>query len=438
MPKVVILGFPNVGKSTLFNRLLRQKRALVHSLPGMTRDSVSAVCTAGRRRFDLVDTGGVPDARGEPLSEKIKETSWKAAGKADVLLFVLDGRRGLSPAEEDLYRTLRKTGKRLLVAVNKIDFEARTPDLSDFYRLGEKRMYFVSAEHNINISELAEAVAEALPGGGEAPTEEESRPLRIAIVGRINVGKSSLVNRLCGEDRFIVSELPGTTRDCAEAVIRSGEKSYVLVDTAGIRKLVKVSDERESASVIKAKKTIPRADVVCLVLDAAEFCTRQDAAIARLAFDSGKPLVIVLNKWDLVREEAVTLAEAKKLVFSRLDFVNYAPVLTASALTGKRVTQIFDLAEKVYQAGRKRIGTALLNKFLASATAARPPVSKTGKPLKIRYMTQTGILPPTFMLFTNARVSFSPAYEKQLIQKLREAFDLRGTPIRLIPRSGKS
>ena len=438
MAQVVILGFPNVGKSTLFNRLLKEKKALIHSRPGMTRDSVSAVCTLGGRRFDLVDTGGIPDAHGEPLSEQVRETAWKAARKADVLLLVLDARRGLSPAEEDLYRSLKKTGKPIIVAVNKIDFETRPPDLSDFYRLGEKRLHLISAEHNLNVSELGEAITAALPGGGEAESRDETRPLRIAVVGRINVGKSSLVNRLCGEERFIVSELPGTTRDCSEVILRRGEKAYILVDTAGIRKLVKVSDERESAGVIKARKTIPLADVVCLVLDAAEFPTHQDAAIARLAFDSGKPLVIVVNKWDLVREEDIPVKEIKKHVFSRLEFISYAPLVTASALTGKRVTQIFDLAEKVYQAGQKRVSTPLLNKFLASVAGAGAPVSKSGRPLKIKYMTQAGILPPTFVLFTSARGSLSPAYEKHFIQKLRVAFDLWGTPIRVVLRSGRS
>jgi GTP-binding protein len=436
MQQVVIVGFPNAGKSTLFNRLLGRKKSLVHSLPGMTRDRVAAACVLRERTFELVDTGGFFDSQEEPLSVKVKDMAWKAAQKADVLLLVLDGRRGLLPAEEDLYRTLKKLGKPVLVVVNKIDAESQELALGDYYRLGEERLFFVSAEHGLHISELEEAIAVALPEEGGEKNQERLKPLRIAIVGRTNVGKSSLANRLCGEERFIVHDIPGTTRDSTDILIRKGGKAFVLIDTAGIRKLVRVSDERESAGVIKAKKNIPLADVICLVLEAREFPTRQDAAVARLAHDSGKPLLIVLNKWDLVRE-SVPLRDVRDIVFSRLDFVSYAPLMTISALTGKGVTQILGLAEKVYENSLKKVGTAALNKFLASVQRVNPPLSRMGRRFKIKYMTQKGVSPPTFILFASAKSTFAPAYEKFLISRLRQEFGLWGTPIRLVLRSGK-
>ena len=434
MRQVVIVGYPNAGKSTLFNRLLHQKKSLVHSQPGMTRDRVSAPCVLHEKRFELVDTGGFFDSLAEPLSPQVKKMAWEAAKTADVLLLLLDGRRGLVPAETDLYRSLKKLGKPLLVVVNKIDTSAQEAGLGDYYRLGEERLFFISAEHALGLSDLGEAVAAALPAAEPAGAEEPP-PLRIAIIGRINVGKSSLVNRLCGEERFIVSELPGTTRDSSDVLIRTDRRSYRLVDTAGIRKLNRVADERESAGVIKAKKNIPLADVLCLVLDAQEFPTHQDAAVAKLAFDSGKPLLIALNKWDLIDENRVSLANAKNLVFRRLEFIDYAPLVTVSALTGKRTMRILDLADKVYQSGLKTVGTPRLNKWLASINAAKALLSKTGKRFKIRYMTQKDVLPPTFVLFTNTQASFAPAYEKYFVKEMRAAFDLRDTPIKLVLKS---
>ena len=437
MRQVVIVGYPNAGKSTLFNRLLRQRKSLVHSLPGMTRDLVAASCALHGKKFELVDTGGFFDSLAEPLSPQVKKMAWEAAKTADVLLLLLDGRRGLAPAETDLYRSLKKMGKPLLVAVNKIDAPALEQGLGDYYRLGAERLFFVSAEHALGLSDLEEAIAAALPETEPDASDEEPPPLRIAIIGRINVGKSSLVNRLCGEERFIVHETPGTTRDSSDIVIRTDGRAYRLIDTAGIRKLSRIADERESAGVIKAKKNIPLADVLCLVLDAQEFPTRQDAAVAKLAFDSGKPLLIALNKWDLVDESQVSLEDAENLVFSRLEFVDYAPLVTVSALTGKRTMKILDLADKVHHSGLKTVATSRLNKWLASIVAARAPLSKTGTRFKIRYMTQKDVLPPAFVLFTNAPAAFAPAYEKFFIKRMRDAFDLRGTPIKLFLKSGK-
>jgi GTP-binding protein len=397
----------------------------------MTRDRVAAPCVLQGKAFELVDTGGFLDSEAEPLSAQVKDIAWGAAKAADLVVLLLDGRNNLLPAELELYRALKKLDKPLLVAVNKIDGEGQMSGLGDFYRLGEKRLFFISAEHKIGLADLEEAIADALPE--EARNAPLPRPpLKIALIGRTNVGKSSLANRLCGEERFLVSEMPGTTRDSADILIRRGDKSYLLVDMAGIRKLNRVSDERESAGVIKARKNIPLADVLCLVLDAGEFPTHQDAAVAKLAFESGKPLLVALNKWDLLQEDAANIARAAKVLFARLDFISYAPLVTVSALTGMRTNRIFEMAEKVHRNGQKMMPTARLNKFLEEAQAARGPVTKLGRRFRIKYMTQHGVLPPTFILFGNAKSGLAPAYEKFFVQKLREAFDLWGTPIKLV------
>ncbi len=434
LPRVVIVGFPNVGKSTLFNRILGRRKSLVHSQPGMTRDSVSAPCTIGDRRFTLVDTGGLFGVADEPLSDKVREIAWQEAVSGDLVLYVLDGKRDIAPAEEDLYFSLRKLGKPLLLVVNKFDSPAQQEAMTaEYYRLGEKNLFFVSAEHKLNIGELEEALLEHLPAAAGAPEERE--PLRIAIVGRINVGKSSLINRLAGADRVLVSEVPGTTRDSTDTLIIRDGKTYCLVDTAGIRKLSGTQDSREKAGIIRSKANMKDADIICLVLDVQEFPTRQDARIAQLALEAGKPLIIVLNKWDLADGQAVSPRAVSEAVFSKLSFVSYAPLLFVSALTGQRVVKILELAEKLHGNALKRIETSRLNQFLASATEAHAPRLKTGARVKIRYMTQKGVLPPTFILFKSSRGLLTPAYERYLIRALREAFGFEGTPVRLIVRS---
>lgn len=437
LPTVAIIGFPNVGKSTLFNRLVRQKKALVHSLPGMTRDRVAASAEIGDRRVEFMDSGGLIDVqdKAEPLAVRVHEMAWEGARRADVLLLVLDGIRGLLPAEQDLYKELKKLNKPLLVAVNKIDAEWKAPEQTDFYSLGEKHLLFVSAEHKLNIGALEEAILEALPAGRPAPEEDVRRPLRIAIAGRVNVGKSSLANRLCGEERFIVSELPGTTRDSTDVLIRHGDKAYRLIDTAGIRKLTKTVDERESAGIIKTRKNIDQADVIVLVLDALEFPTRQDTAVAALALESGRPLVVAVNKWDRVLEGAITQKEIETMVFQRLDFIGYAPVITVSALTGKNVVKLLDEAERVWASGQRTVTTVVLNKFLKEIHVTHAPLSKTGRRFKIKYMTQAGTLPPTFRLFGSSGGGFAPAYEKFFEQRLRREFGFEGNPIRLMLQS---
>ena len=433
-PSVAIIGFPNVGKSSLFNRLVRQKKALVHSLPGMTRDAVSSLCRLRDRQFLLTDTGGLFDSEKEPLSAQVRDKAWEAARRADVILFVLDGRRDLLPAEQDLYLRLRKLNRPLLVAVNKIDTPAGEDAVGEFCRLGADKLFLVSAEHKRNIEALADGLVEALPALGAALPDEPAEALRLALIGRINVGKSSLVNRLCGEERLIVSRTPGTTRDSADILLRRDRKTFCLVDTAGLRKLGRTRDVREKAGIIKSKKSIEQADVVCLVMDALECPTRQDTAVAHIAHESGRPLILAVNKWDLVPKDRGTAEEFKARILAKLDFVSYAPLVFVSALSGQRVVKILDLAEEVQANASRRIETSKLNNFLARVQADHSPFTATKRRIKIKYMTQKGILPPTFILFSHSAEHLAPAYEKMFLGLLRAEFDLWGTPLRVFVR----
>ncbi len=421
-----------MGKSTLFNRLVKKKKSLVHSEPGMTRDQVSSTCDLDDVRFVLVDTGGFFDVQEDPFSAQVREKAWEASLEADVLLFLLDGKRGLLPAEEELYFSLKKLNKPMLILINKVDSPREEDKQGDFYRLGQDDMLVLSAEHKRNLELLEERLVEILPV--LPPGQEEEPPLRIALVGRINVGKSSIINLLSGEERLIVSEIPGTTRDSIDTIITRNKKAFCLVDTAGIRKLSRIRDNREKASIIKAKKDIRQADVICLVMDAQEFPTRQDTAIAHLARESGKPLLLALNKWDLVEKDERSSEEYKAQVYQKLEFVSYAPLLFISALSGKRVIKILDAAEDIYACGGKKISTSRLNDFLVKVHTSSPPISKKGNRIKIKYMTQKAILPPTFILFSHSRVSLAPAYEKHFAKLLHKEFDLTGNPIRLVVR----
>ncbi len=436
LPEVVIIGYPNVGKSTLFNRLIGQRKALVHSLPGMTRDLITGIAKVATREFLMVDTGGLAIDQSDWFSFRISEKVREAARSAEILIFMIDGKRALSAGEKDLYLELKKLNKPLLVVVNKIDNPEFEPDLSEYYRLGTNDLITISAEHKLNLEYLKERIIQLLPARSFRAEEAEiiARPLKIAIVGRINVGKSSLINHLIGSERLLVSEVPGTTRDSVDVLITRNKKTYCLVDTAGIRKFGGVKDSREKASIIRAQRNIEESDVICLVLDVQEFPTRQDAHIANLALKSGKPLIIALNKWDLVNRSKIDPLEVRKQVFSRLNFVDYAPLVFVSALTGQRVVKILDLAEEVYEAASIKVDTSVLNRFWEKFSREYLPKTKDGSVLKVKYIVQKGVRPPKFVLFGHHQAQLLPAYEKFLAATFRQQFGLYGTPIRFILR----
>jgi GTP-binding protein len=395
----------------------------------MTRDQIPAICRLANKSCFLIDTGGFFDDQGDPFSSQVKQKAWEASQMADVLLFVLDGKRGMTPGEEELFFSLKKLNKPIFVVINKIDTPKEEDRIGDFYRLGEDEIIPISAEHKRNLGYLEERIMGILPSSTEEDKKE--KPLQIAIVGRINVGKSSIVNRLSGEKRLIVSEIPGTTRDSTDTLIKRNKKTFCLIDTAGIRKMSRTKDNREKAGIVKAKKDIGHADVICLILDATEFPTRQDTAIAHLAKDSGKPLILALNKWDLIQKETLSDKEYYDRVYRKLDFVSYAPLVFLSALSGQRVVKILDLSEEVLANGKRNISTPLLNKFLKKINTRHPPVSKSRKKIKLKYMVQKGILPPSFILFTHSQASLDSSYEKFFMKKLYEEFDFLGTPLRL-------
>src|SRR5437879_1626591 len=393
---VAIVGRPNVGKSALFNRLVGRKIAIVHDQPGITRDRISAICIRGDRPFTLWDTGGiaVPQSRDE-LSAQVHSVAEKALRESEVLLFVVDGKEGLSPMDEELARTLRKAHKPVVLVVNKIDNEKHEPLAAEFSSLGFEPTFAISAEHDRGISDLVDAISRLLPTPPETgyqPSTISYQPISIAIVGRPNVGKSSLINSIVRGERAIVSELPGTTRDSIDIVYQRDGRQFVFIDTAGIRRRGKVSSSAEVFSVMRAERSIRRADVCIVVIDLTMGVTAQDKRIAGLIQKARKPAIIVLNKWDLVRPKRREKQAARQVVEEtrqRIFFLEYIPALITSALTGENVARLFALFEEVQRATRQLIGTGILNRLFRQAFEANPPPMVKGRRLKLLYATQT-------------------------------------------------
>ncbi len=423
-PQLVIVGRPNVGKSTLFNRITRSRRSITGDEPGITRDRIRMPAVWKGRPFEVTDTGGMTFGEEGVFPQLVGEQARAAAAAADRVIFVIDGRAELTPDDRELAALLRRGGRAVTVAVNKCDTEALDALAGSFYELGFAEVIGVSAEHGRGIERLMEAAAKDFPRAEDEG--EKDRPIRTAIIGRPNVGKSTLLNRIAGQGRAIVSAVPGATRDAVDAEVVRGGGRFVFVDTAGIRRKGKTTRMAEKLSVVMARRHLRLADAALLLVDPREGVTALDANIAGYAHEAGKACAVVVNKWDAAGEK--TQAAFRRHVREQLKFLDYAPTAFVSALTGKGVESLFPLLEKGYAAARRRIPTAELNRFLAAVDFERVTVPGYRKP-KIAYVTQAAAAPPTFVFFTNRPEPFHFGLERYLINRLREAFDFEGTPI---------
>ena len=445
LPNVAIVGRPNVGKSELFNRLISRRIAIVHDQPGITRDRISAVCTRGSQPFVVWDTGGVAGAGESKLTAQVRRAVDGAIQDSDLLLFVVDAKGGLSPLDQELARMLRKSRKPVVLVINKIDHEKHENLAIDFASLGFPQSLSISAAHGRGISELLETVDQSLPAplNIEHPTSNIQHPTAIAIIGRPNVGKSSLINSIIRSERAIVSELPGTTRDAIDISYQRNGQEFLFIDTAGIRRRGKHSTSVEVFSVMRAERSIRRANLCVLIVDLTMGVTAQDKRIAGLIQKARKAAIIVLNKWDLVkpkRKEKQTIAQLVDETCAQIFFLDYAPVLVASALTGENIDKLFAFIEKVRRAARERIGTGVLNRLLRSAFAANPPAMISGRRLKLFYAAQASgnpeatLEPPEFAIFVNEPRLLTDTYRRYLEARIRKAQPFAGLPIILTLR----
>ena len=438
-PVVAIVGRPNVGKSTLFNVLAGEAISIVKDTPGVTRDRIYADCNWLDRNFTLIDTGGIePDSKDIILSQ-MREQAEIAIETADVIIFIVDVRQGLQDSDSKVADMLRKSRKPVVLAVNKVDsIQKFGNDVYEFYNLGIGDPIPVSAASRLGIGDLLDEVARHFPEH-QGEEKEDERP-RIAVVGKPNVGKSSLINKLLGENRVIVSNIAGTTRDAIDTEITHNGTDYVFIDTAGLRRKNKIKEDLERYSIIRTVTAVERADVVVVVIDATEGVTEQDTKVAGEAHNAGKACIIVVNKWDLVEKDGSTMKEYTLRVREGLAYMPYAPVLFISAQTGQRVDKLFSLIHEVYEQNHMRIPTGRLNAILAEATARVQPPTDKGRRLRIFYMTQASTCPPTFVCFCNDARLFHFSYQRYLENQIREVFGLTGTPVRMVirERSDKS
>jgi GTP-binding protein len=434
-PVVAIVGRPNVGKSTLFNRIIGRNLAIVEDMPGVTRDRNYAEAEWEGKRFLLVDTGGFEPEADDPMYTKMREQTTLAVEEADYIIFLMDGQQGLAPSDIEVSHRLRASGKPVIYAVNKVDGVRHEALLPDFYRLGIDALFPVSAQHGPGFSELMDHLSRMLPETAEQPQDKETAVVpRIAIIGRPNVGKSSFVNALMGEDRMIVSPVAGTTRDAVDSVYQYYGKKYVLVDTAGIRSRGRISQGIEQYSVMRAMKSISRCDIALVLIDASEGITEQDERIAGLAHDAGKGIIIALNKWDLVPEREQAFKRFMLDVRLRLKFADYASVLTISAVTRQRVTKVFEEIDRIYAERQKRVPTADLNRVFERLAAGHEPPLYRGKRVKYYYIAQVDIKPPTFVVFVNYPDGVHFSYLRYIENNLRRSFGFHGTPIRIFAK----
>jgi GTPase len=435
-PIVAIVGRPNVGKSTFFNRVTGTRKALVDDFPGVTRDRHYSDAVWNGVDFTLVDTGGFPGGDEDNFAHKIRSQILQAIEDADVIILLLDGKSGISPFDEDVVRILRPLSQPVFFAVNKIDGVEQEVKLYDFYKLGIKKLYPISAEHRYGITDFLDDLTEILP---KTDTKEAGDVVRLAVVGKPNVGKSSLINRMLGQQRLLVSDMPGTTRDAIDSICKINEKPYLLIDTAGIRRKARVSKKLEKFSIIKALRSLDRCDVALIVIDAHQGITEQDINIAGYAFDRGCGCILLLNKWDLVEKNTKTAKEYYDRLRMQAKFLSFAPMTTISALTGQRVFKIFDIVEDVFKQYTLRMGTGQLNRIFEQAILQNEPSLYRGRRLKFYYATQISTRPPTFVCFVNYPDAVHFSYKRYLMNQIRDKAGLDKTPIRIIfrKRTGK-
>ena len=432
-PLVAIVGRPNVGKSLLFNRLVGQRLSIVEDTPGVTRDRLYAECEWCGRKFDMVDTGGIEPSTDSEILLFMREQAQIAIDSATVIVLVTDIRTGVTAADKDVANMLLRSRKPVVLAVNKADSTGvEDPAIYEFYSLGLGDPIAVSAVHGHGTGDLLDACLAHFPEASE--DEEEADCIKVAVIGKPNVGKSSLINHILGEKRLIVSNMAGTTRDAVDTLFENQYGRYMFIDTAGIRRKSKVEERVEKFSVMRAQMAIERADVCLIMIDARDGVTEQDTKIAGLAHEAGKASIVVVNKWDLIDKETGTMEKMRKDIMRDLSFMSYAPILFISALTGQRTDRIFELINFVNDQSNMRITTGMLNNVLADAQARVQPPTDKGRRLKIYYMTQTGIKPPNFVIFCNNRELFHFSYQRYLENQIRAVFGLEGTPVRIVIR----
>ena len=432
-PLVAIVGRPNVGKSMLFNRLAGRRLSIVEDTPGVTRDRLYASCEWAGRVFDIVDTGGIEPNTANEILLFMREQAMLAIDSADVIVMVTEIGTGITAADQDVAGLLQRSGKPVVLAVNKMDaIGPNDPGIYEFYNLGLGDPIALSAVHGHGTGDLLDACVAHFPPP-EEETAEDGR-IHVAVIGKPNVGKSSLINRVLGEKRVIVADMPGTTRDAVDTPVDNGYGSYLFIDTAGIRRKSKVNDRVERFSVMRAQLAVERSDVCLIMIDAREGVTEQDTKIAGLAHEAGKASIIVVNKWDLVEKQTNTMDEMRRQIKRDLAFMDYAPVIFISCLTGQRTGRIFDMINAANEQASMRISTGRLNDLLADAQARQQPPTDKGRRLKVYYMTQTGVKPPHFVVFCNSRELFHFSYQRYIENRIRATFGLEGTPVRLTIR----
>ncbi|MFV0465342.1 MAG: ribosome biogenesis GTPase Der [Lachnospiraceae bacterium] len=435
-PIVAIVGRPNVGKSTLFNMLAGERISIVKDTPGVTRDRIYAEVSWLDKNFTLIDTGGIEPESKDVILSQMREQAQIAIETADVIVFLTDVRQGLVDADSKVADILRRSKKPVVLVVNKVDsFEKYMPDVYEFYNLGIGEPVPVSASSQLGIGDMLDVVVSYFPEG--ASTEEEDERPKVAIVGKPNVGKSSLINKIAGDNRVIVSDIAGTTRDAIDTDIKHDGREYVFIDTAGLRRKSRIKEDIERFSIIRAVTAVERADVVLIVIDATEGVTEQDAKIAGIAHDRGKGIIIVVNKWDAIEKDDKTIYKYTQDIKDVLSFMPYAEILFISAATGLRVNKIFEMIDIVIENNSLRIATGVLNEILTEAVAMQQPPSDKGKRLRIYYMTQVAVKPPTFVFFVNDKNLMHFSYSRYIENRIREAFGFKGTSLKFITRERK-